>query len=55
MVGSGHCPMVSKYDPSLSKAVGLVDLSFLVVRKSHFDKNIHLTGSLQTPQNRKNM
>ena len=38
MVGLGHCPMISKYGPSLSKAVGPVDLSFLVVKKYHFDK-----------------
>ena len=34
MVGPGHCPMISKYGPSLSKAVGPVDPSFLVVKKS---------------------
>ena len=28
MVGLGHCPMISKYGPSLSNAVGLVDPSF---------------------------
>ena len=50
MVGPGHCPMISKYGPSLSKAVGPVDPSFLVVKKSHFNKNIHLTASLRTPQ-----
>ena len=55
MVGAGHCPMLSKYGPSLSKAVGPVDPSFLVVKKSHFNKNIHLTASLQTAQNRKYM
>ena len=55
MVGPGHCPMILKYGPSLSKAVGPMDPSFLVVNKSHFDKNIHLTASLQTPQNRKYM
>ena len=38
MVGPGHCPIISKYDPSLSKAVGPVDPSFLVVKKSHFNK-----------------
>ena len=38
MVGLGHCPMISKYGPSLSKAVGPVDPSFLVVNKSHFNK-----------------
>ena len=32
MVGPGHCPMVSKYGPSISKAVGPVDPSFLVVK-----------------------
>ena len=44
--------MISKDGPSLSKAVGPVDTSFLVV-KSHFYKNIHLTESLRNPQNRK--
>ena len=44
--------MISKYGPSLSKAV---DPSFLVVKKSQFDKNIHLTASPPTPQNRKYM
>ena len=34
MVGLGHCPMISKYGPSLSKAVVPVDPSFLVVKKS---------------------
>ena len=43
MVGPGHCPMISKYGPSLSKAVGPVDTSFSFVNKSHFNKNIHLT------------
>ena len=38
MVGPGHCPMISKYGPSLSKAVGPVDPSFLVVKKSSFNK-----------------
>ena len=38
MVGPGHCPMISKYGPSLSKAVGPVDPSFLVEKKSHFNK-----------------
>ena len=38
MVGTGHCPMISKYGPSLSKAVGPVDPSFLVVKISHFNK-----------------
>ena len=30
MMGPGHCPMISKYGPSLSKAV---DPSFLVVKR----------------------
>ena len=47
MVGPGHCPMISKYDPSLSKAVGRVDPSFFVVKKSHFNKNIHLRATKQ--------
>ena len=54
MVEPGHCPMISRYGPSFSKAMGPVDPSFLhvVVKKSHFNKkNIHLTASLQTPQN----
>ena len=38
MVGPGHCPMISKYGPSLSKAMGPVDPSFLVVKKSHLNK-----------------
>ena len=38
MVGLGHCPMISNYGPSLSKAVGPVNPSFLVVKKSDFDK-----------------
>ena len=32
MVGPGRCPMISKYGPSLSKAVGPVDPSFLGVK-----------------------
>ena len=32
MVGPGHCPMISKYGLSFSKAVGPVDPSFLVVK-----------------------
>ena len=55
IVGPGHCSMISKYSPSLSKAVGPVDPPHLVVKKSHFDKNIHLTARLRTPQNRKYM
>ena len=47
MVGPGHCPMISKYGPSLSKAVGPVDPSFLVVKKSHVNKNVRLTAGLQ--------
>ena len=43
MVGPGDCPMISKYGPSLSTALGLGDPSFLVVKKSHFNKYIHLT------------
>ena len=31
MVGPGHCPMISKYGLSLSRAVGPVDPSFFVV------------------------
>ena len=53
MVGLGHCPVISKYGLSLSKAVGPVDPSFLAVKKSHLNINIHLTTSLRTPQNRK--
>ena len=32
MVGPGHCPMISTYGPSLSKAAGPVDPSFLVMK-----------------------
>ena len=55
MVGPGYCPMISKYGRSLSKAVCPMDPFFLVVKKSHFNKTIQHTGSLQTPQNRKYM
>ena len=44
--------MISKYGPSHSKAVGPVDPSFLVVKISHFGKNIQI-ASLRIPQNRK--
>ena len=46
MVGPGHCPMISKYGPSLSKAMGPVDLSLLVLKISHFNKSIQLKASL---------
>ena len=46
MVGPGHCPMISKNGPSLSNAVGPVDPSFLVLKKTHFNENIYLTVSL---------
>ena len=36
MVGPDHCPMISKYGSSLSKAVGPVDPSFSVVKNSFF-------------------
>ena len=42
MVGPGHCPMNSKYGPSLCKAV---DPSFLVVKKSHFRTLTPLFGN----------
>ena len=32
MVGLGHCPMISKYGPLLSKEVRPVNPSFLVVK-----------------------
>ena len=54
MVGLGHCHMISKYDPSLSKAVGPVDPSILVVKKSYFNKKnmcIQLTASLMNSTN----
>ena len=51
MVGPGHCPMISKYGPSLSKAVGPVDPSFLAVKNLTLIKNIYHTASLQTLQN----
>ena len=42
--GPGHCPMISKYGPSPSKAVGPVDPSSLVVKKSHFNKKKKLSS-----------
>ena len=38
MVGPEHCTMISKYGPSFTKAVGPVNPSLLVVKKSHFSK-----------------
>ena len=35
MVGPGHCHMILKYGPLLSKSVGPVDPLILVVKKSH--------------------
>ena len=55
MVGPGHCPMISKYGLSLSKAVGPVDTSFLVLKKSHFNKNIYLTVSLWVYEQNKDL
>ena len=37
-------PFFSKYGPSLSKAVGPVDPSFIVVKKSHFNKKYSSYG-----------
>ena len=48
MVGPGHCPMISKYAPSLSKAVGPVDPSFLVAKILTLIKNNNLTAILIT-------
>ena len=48
MVGPGHCPMISKYGPSVSKAVGPVNPSFLVVKKSHFNKKKNASYSKST-------
>ena len=45
MVGPGHSPMISKYGPSLSKAVGPVDPTFLVVNKYHLKKYSSYSGS----------
>ena len=42
MVGPGHRPMISKYGPSLSKAVGPVDPSFLVVKNLTLIKKIFI-------------
>ena len=47
-MGPGHCPRIPKYGPSLFKEVGPVDPSFLVVKKSYFNKNIHLTASMNS-------
>ena len=48
MVGPDHYLMISKYGPSLSKAVGPVDPSFLVVKNLTLLKNNHLTEILIT-------
>ena len=40
--------MISKYGPSLSKAVGPVDPSFLVVKKSHINKKKYSSYSEST-------
>ena len=48
MVSPCHCPMISKYGPSFSKAVGPVDPSFLVVKNLTLIKNIDLTAILIT-------
>ena len=48
MVGPGHCLMITKYGPSLSKAVGPVDPSFLVVKISHFNKKKYSSYSKTT-------
>ena len=42
MVGPGQCPMISKYGPSLAKAVGPVDPSVLVVKICRFNKKIFI-------------
>ena len=46
MVGPGHCPMISIYGPSLSKAAGPVNPSFLVVKKSHSNKKYSSNSDL---------
>ena len=43
----------SRIPKRVSLKMGPVYPSFLVVKKSHLNKNIHLIASLQTPQNRK--
>ena len=48
MVGPCYCPMISKYGPSLSKAVGPVDPFFLVVKKSPFYKKKYTSYSEST-------
>ena len=53
MMGPGHCPMISKYCPSLSKAVGRVDPSFLVVKKFHF--NIKYSSYMESTNSTKQM
>ena len=47
MVGPGDCPMNSKYGPSLSKAMGQVVPFFFVLKIFYFNKNVHLTASVQ--------
>ena len=50
MVGPGHCPMISKYGPSLSKAVGPVDPIFLFVKISHLKKATYSKSINSTKQ-----
>ena len=50
MEGPGHCTMITKYGPSLFKAVGPVDPSFLVVQNLTLIKLV-----IRSPQNRKYM
>ena len=47
MEGPGHCPMITKYGPSLFKAVGPVDPSFLVVQNLTLIKISHSISTKQ--------
>ena len=48
MVGPGHCPIILQYGPSLSKVVGPVDSSFLVVKKSLIKKYSSYSESMNS-------
>ena len=55
MVGPGHCHMISKYGPSLSKAVGPVDPSFFSCENISLIKNIHLTESTNSAKQKEHV
>ena len=51
--GPGSLSHDFKKWPIIFQGSGPCGPILLVVKESHFNKNIHFTASLQTPQNRK--